>query len=269
MSWSSILAPLGGGTGDAEVLEAAACLAERFGAELAAVYAPPDPADVLPWSGEGFLGGAQMAALDSLRVASDEAEARARSALDRITGARKRFCRLDSPIWASLCAEARFSDLAVFAPDAARGRGLLAEAFQHVLMEERRPVFVRRRRGLDRVAVAWDGGREATRAARVALPWLCTATEVVVIVAPEATPRRFDPRRLQAWFQAHGLSASTEVLNEPGEPGPLVATAVDRVGADVLVAGAFGHPRFQRFIFGGATRSLLASDDGPSLFLTH
>lgn len=269
MTWSNILAPLWGGPGDAEVLQTAEALAARFGAEISAVYAPPDPAEVMPWTGEGFLGTAQITALDSLRVAGEEAEARAHGTLDQVEGARTRFCRLDSPIWASLCAEARFADVTVFTHEAARGRGHLAEAFQHVLMEERGPVFVRRRPGLQRIAVAWDGGREATRAAREALPLLCAASEVTVIVAPEATPRRFDFNRLQAWFRAHRLEAATEVVAGEGEPGPLISTAAERLGAEVLVAGAFGHPRFQRFIFGGATRALLASEDGPSLFLAH
>ncbi len=268
MSWTSILAPLAGGLGDTIVLQAAAIFAERFGAELSAVYAPPEPADVMPWSGEGFLGTAQMAALDSLRTASDEAEARARAALDRVGGMRKRFHRLESPIWSALCEEARFADAAVFTEEAARGRGLLGEAFQHVLLEERRPVFVFRRSGLQRVVVAWDGGREATRAARASLP-LLRAAEVTVLVAPAATPRTFDPYRLEAWFQAQGLQADTQVLAESGEPGPLLSQAVARIGAEVLVAGAFGHPRFQRFVFGGATKSLLNAEDGPSLFLTH
>ena len=36
----------------------------------------------------------------------------------------------------------------------------------------------------------------------------------------------------------------------------------------LLVAGAFGHPRLQEFIFGGTTRTLLNSDE-LSLFLSH
>jgi nucleotide-binding universal stress UspA family protein len=48
----------------------------------------------------------------------------------------------------------------------------------------------------------------------------------------------------------------------------LLLGAANEVGADFLVAGAFGHPRLQEFIFGGTTRSLLNSD-GPSLFLSH
>jgi nucleotide-binding universal stress UspA family protein len=35
-----------------------------------------------------------------------------------------------------------------------------------------------------------------------------------------------------------------------------------------MVAGAFGHPRLQEFIFGGVTRVLLNAER-PSLFLSH
>jgi len=44
--------------------------------------------------------------------------------------------------------------------------------------------------------------------------------------------------------------------------------AARKAQADILVAGAFGHPRLQEFIFGGTTRTLLNSDE-PSLFLSH
>jgi nucleotide-binding universal stress UspA family protein len=39
--------------------------------------------------------------------------------------------------------------------------------------------------------------------------------------------------------------------------------------ANLLVAGAFGHPRLQEYIFGGTTRAFLNATDGPSLFLSH
>ena len=45
--------------------------------------------------------------------------------------------------------------------------------------------------------------------------------------------------------------------------------AAKGVGANLLVAGAFGHPRLQEFIFGGATRTFLNAADAPSLFLSH
>jgi nucleotide-binding universal stress UspA family protein len=37
----------------------------------------------------------------------------------------------------------------------------------------------------------------------------------------------------------------------------------------LMVAGAFGHPRFQRFIFGGTTQTLLDQVSGSALFLSH
>ena len=66
MNWAKIMAPLGGGEGDKAVVVSAATLAKAFDAELAGVYTPADVADVMPWMGEGFLGGVQTTALESL-----------------------------------------------------------------------------------------------------------------------------------------------------------------------------------------------------------
>jgi nucleotide-binding universal stress UspA family protein len=119
------------------------------------------------------------------------------------------------------------------------------------------------------VAVAWDGGREATRSARVAIPWLQRAARVVILAAPAATPRDFDPGRLMEHFAERGVKAEVETMSQSGDPGPILLAAVKAAGASTLIAGAFGHPRFQQFIFGGTTRHLMQAEDGPSLFLTH
>jgi len=271
MSWARIMAPLSGAKGDEPALAAAKALAEPFEAELAAVFAPADAAELMPWMGEGFMGGVQVAALDSLKQASEEAERRARSHFAEIAYAKAEFTALQSPVTAELAMEARLSDVVVFGADAPRGRGPLMEIFQQVLMEERRPALVAR--GVpsldDTVAVAWDGGREATRSARIAAPWLAKAKRVVILAAPHATPRVFDPVRMKALFAQRGVTAEVETLDQPGEPGPVLLSACKRLGARMLVAGAFGHPRFQQFIFGGTTRHLMQAEDGPSLFLTH
>ena len=81
MSWARIMAPLSGGEGDKAVIAAAAKLAEPFGAELAGVYTPADVADVMPWMGEGFLGGVQTTALESLKEAAVVGEKNARAAM--------------------------------------------------------------------------------------------------------------------------------------------------------------------------------------------
>ena len=113
------------------------------------------------------------------------------------------------------------------------------------------------------------GGREATRAARVAIPWLQKAGKVLILAAPAATPRDFDPARLKEHFAERGVTADVETLAHAGDPGPILLSAALAAGADILVAGAFGHPRFQQFIFGGTTRHLMQAEVGPSLLLTH
>jgi hypothetical protein len=72
MSWARIMAPLAGAAADRGLLESARVLAEGFGAELACVHAPADMADLMPWMGEGFMGGVQVTALESLKEAAVE-----------------------------------------------------------------------------------------------------------------------------------------------------------------------------------------------------
>lgn len=273
MSWARIMAPLSGGGDDKAVLAAATALAEPFGAELAGVYTPADVADLMPWFGEGFMGGVQATALESLQEAAAIGEAQARKAFDGATYANKRFQSLQTPVWAQLSAEGRLSDVVVFATEAARGRGPLAESFQQMVADEQRPVLVARP-GLNVsgcTLVAWDGGKEASRAARLATPLLEKASRVVVVAVSKSGGRICDPERLQDYYAHRGVKAEVEHVTAGGsgaEVGRALLEAAARVGAAMLVAGAFGHPRLQEFIFGGTTRTLLNSD-GPSLFLSH
>ena len=166
--------------------------------------------------------------------------------------------------------EGRLSDVVLFDTEAARGRGPLAESFQQIVADEQRPVIVARP-GLKAggvAVVAWDGGKEASRAARTALPLLEKASKVVILSAPGASSRTFDAGRLKDFFAARGVKSEVEMLEGSGDAAALLLAAAVRLSADILVAGAFGHPRLQEYIFGGTTRTLL-NNDGPSLFLSH
>jgi nucleotide-binding universal stress UspA family protein len=271
MSWARIMAPLCGGPGDAAALEAAITLARPFGAEVAGVHAPADISELAPWMGEGFMGGVQAAAIDSLREAAAAGRKAAEAEVAGCGYDKTDFVSMEPPVWAGLALEGRLSDVVVFCQAAAQGRGALAEAFEQIVADEQRPTLVARQ-GLKAggvVAVAWDGGKEASRAARTALPWLQQAAKVVLIGAPEASSRKFDLLRLHAFLAARGVTAQVAPIAEKGDAADLILKTAKTVGADLLVAGAFGHPRLQEFIFGGATRSLLNAADGPSLFLSH
>ena len=270
MSWARIMAPLAGTEGDRALLGSAAVLAAGFDAELACVHAPADMADLMPWMGEGFMGGVQVTALESLKEAAVEGHQVVARMVEDLGYAKAKAVSLDSPVWAGLAMEGRLSDVIVFDSFAARGKGPLAECFQQMIADEQRPVVVARP-GLKVggvALVAWDGGKEASRALRTALPLLQKASSVVVAGAPDASSRAFDLGQLVAFLGARGVTATTKSLAGSGDAAGLLLGAAREVGADFLVAGAFGHPRLQEFIFGGTTRSLL-NGEGPSLFLSH
>jgi len=114
---------------------------------------------------------------------------------------------------------------------------------------------------LNSVVVAWKDTREARRAINDALPLLHKAREVVVVELIEsaadqaaAKTRVDDVARWLVRRQVNASSIATKALI--GVTDRLTILAQDE-GADVIVAGAYGHSRFQEWVFGGVTRDLL------------
>ena len=68
----------------------------------------------------------------------------------------------------------------------------------------------------------------------------------------------------------HG--ASTELVGIEHVPASSIADTLQakarEVGADLLVAGAFGHPKLWEKLLGGVTRDLLDRMDLP-IFMSH
>lgn len=271
MDWARIMVPLaGGGEGDKRALCGGAALAVAFDAQLYCVHAPADLADIAPWMGDGFMGGLQSTAVETMRDAAAEGERLARASVDALGNARSSFVSLRSPVWAALAMAGRLSDVIVFDDVSAKGRGGLYKSFQQIVADEQRPTLVVK--GEFKVggvaAVAWDGGKEASRAMRTALPLLRKASAVIVLTAPAATQRKIDPDQLVGFLSARGVACKVKVLGDTGDAAPALLKGAKDAGADVLVAGAFGHTRLREFVFGGATRAFLGAE-GPSLFISH
>ena len=181
----------------------------------------------------------------------------------------KTFSALSSPVWSARRWRAASRTWLCLTTSTAKGKGLLAESFQQIVADEQRPTIVARA-GLGvggTVAVAWDGGKEASRAARTALPLLQRAGRV--------DPGRaglvgalFRSRPVAAVLQLRGIKSEVQIVTELAIR-PCSLKAAKGVEATPSVAGAFGHPRLQEYIFGGTTRAFLNATDGPSLFLSH
>ncbi|MBE0691709.1 MAG: universal stress protein [Aquamicrobium sp.] len=122
-----------------------------------------------------------------------------------------------------------------------------------------------------RVLVAWKDTREARRAVADAMPFLIRAKEVVVAACAEGDSfkARDGGADVVRFLMKHGATARSEVLvgPSPDVAGALAAKAHD-VGADLIVAGGYGHSRLREWAFGGVTRSLL-SDGTLHRFLSN
>jgi nucleotide-binding universal stress UspA family protein len=220
--------------------------------------------------GEGFMGGVQMAAVESLKEATAAGRQAAQRAFDALSYAPKTFDDLPSPVWMALAMESRLSDVVVFDNTAAKNRGPLSQAFEQIVATEQRPVIVVRP-GLNpfgHVVLAWDGGKEAARAVRTALPLLQRARAVSILTVESPSTRDFVPAQLQTFLAARSVKADVRSVSGPGDAATLLLKTAQEIGASLLVAGAYGHPRLQEFIFGGATRSFLNAE-APALFLSH
>ena len=133
MDWARIMVPLSGGAADTAIAQAGLVLARAFEAELALVHAPADVADLMPWIGDGFMGGVQASAIDSIRDAAAAGQAAARTSGNQLGYDKTTFVSLSSPVWSNLAMEGRLADVVVFDAASARGKGPLAEAFQQIV----------------------------------------------------------------------------------------------------------------------------------------
>jgi nucleotide-binding universal stress UspA family protein len=146
-----------------------------------------------------------------------------------------------------------------------------------VLLEGGRPVLVVPYVGAPEiigtnVVVAWDGGREASRALADALPILVRARKVTVVcLDPSASARGADVLardRLVAYLRRHAVAAQIE-SDAFGEGdigfGDWLLSRVADLGGDLIVMGGYGHSRWREQVLGGATRALLAEMTVPVL----
>jgi nucleotide-binding universal stress UspA family protein len=123
---------------------------------------------------------------------------------------------------------------------------------------------------LERIAVAWDGSREAVRAVHDALPLPRLARSVEILqVIPISGPR--DDSNLDsllAHLANHEIKEAAQIqLINSIKDYAVLQEQIERGGYDLVVMGGYSHPMLE-FIFGGATRSILLSSTIP-VFVSH
>jgi nucleotide-binding universal stress UspA family protein len=174
--------------------------------------------------------------------------------------------------------QARYCDLAVVGLG---GRGTLPldvhDQVARILSASGRPLLVVpqgcRPTSYPRIAIGWQPSANAARAVHDALPLLLRASVIDVLCV--------DPRRgsgahgaepgadIARHLARHGLAVTVHVEDGGGdEPGAVLLRRARELGADLLVAGGYGHSRLHEWALGGTTRHLLMHATLPVL-LAH
>ncbi len=273
MSYREILVHL-----DAEPVSAAGnrrrqyaiSLAAAFKAHLTGLVFNLEP--VVPWVG---LGSLPADFLESLRQETTEAAQLAAGAFTSAAHAEAVECEpriVHARLGAApdhLSSHGRVSDLIVLGQRAAeRTLEFQDELIKAALFESGRPALIVPYAGyedvsFDRIIVAWDGGREAARAAHDALPFLTRARSVEVLVIGDRSiaSRSEEPGADLAHHLArHGVNVTAKRVSAADiDIGNAVLSHAADYGADLLVMGGFARPRLRQLILGGMTRSILDS----------
>ena len=123
------------------------------------------------------------------------------------------------------------------------------------------------------VLVAWDGSAEASRALRMAVPWLRRASAVYLACVKEKGARTDDadlpPLKGAEYLSRHGIEAQVvELARAERRVADVLRDAARHRECGLIVMGAYGHWRLAERIFGGVTRQMLTDVDMP-LFMTH
>ena len=241
-------------------LKLAAGLAARFDARLIGVAAEEF---ILPYYGDmsGYVD-AGIVDLERKRIDDDlkGAEKLFNAAMGAKIKSEWRAATARPEDW--IVRQARAVDIAIMGkPAAAKSGGSLGAMPGEVVMQAGRPLLIVPQ-GVSALAassivIAWKDTREARRAVLDAMPLLVRAEQVVIAVAgtESADDGADDVLRL---IQGHGVvkAAVRRAKKGPSASGELMKVA-DQVGADLIVAGAYGHSRAREWAFGGVTAELL------------
>lgn len=256
-------------------LDVALSLAGKFDAHTVALYSVPAP--IIPTGYVDFIP-AGVIEQEMARVKERAAQAKAATLkFAQKAGRNLEWREADGPEISNLIEQGHYSDLVIVDQKDPMDEGLPGTMVlsAHVALGVGRPVLCVPYVGQyptigQRVLIAWNGTREATRAAHDALPFLKKAEQVIVFsVNPEDSTYHYPGADLATHLARHGVKVEAKhTVAKDIKVGDALLGAVSDFGVDLMVMGAYGHSRLRELAFGGATRSILETMTVP-VILSH
>lgn len=268
-------------------LRLAVDLAARHGSRLTAIF-------VREWSLAqlaerstaelGLVSGKELGHLyERVEASIDGAAERLRSVLDGLAreyGLAAKWLSVDGPASVVVAQHARYADLCILGGDAPPNISSGSYSFsEQMLFVTGRPVLFIPAVGsfemLGRhIAVAWNSSRAAARAVNDALPLIERSEHATVLTVNFGDFMEqngaLPADQLVEHLRLHGaLTDLVRLENVPVKSvGDVLQAKAQELGADLIVAGAFGHPRLWEKLLGGVTRDLLDRMRLP-IFMSH
>jgi len=179
----------------------------------------------------------------------------------------------------ALMLQSRYCDLLVAGQEDVRDDGLLAPAVLPGTLVTRavRPVLLvppsaPAKAHFGTIMVAWNGSPGISRAIAFAMPLISRAEKIVVAVCnPEF--ERIDAggepgADLATWLARHHPNVEVVRRDSRDDTDAALTGLADEVGADLMLAGAYGHSRLHEWVLGSTTRGLIERTRIP-LLMTH
>jgi len=269
-TYATVLVHAEPGLASTHRVEAAARLARNLDARLIGLGAETFDPGIYSAGAFGSYGGAELAGMVQDQITKNIAAAEEAFRRDA-AGADIDWRTIQDYPRRALANTAHAADLVVVSPKNSRGDMISADPAD-VVMNAGRPVLVvpegRSHLVGMSVSIAWKNSRECRRALSDALPFLQRAEQVVVhaVVKPDmADAAAFETDDVVTNLKRHGVDARSLVTSIESEA---VEEELERVaslnGADLIVAGAYGHSRLREWAFGGVTDHFLHR---PSCFV--
>jgi len=288
MTIRKIIAPLTGGERDRVVLASAFAAAKPFGAHVVGLFVRPDPAEAMPFFGEGVSAVVVQEIADVAREAADSAAALAHASLHTVAeaedvllvetprhaeGVSASFRDVQGNFTDRVTEAARLSDLVVLGPLNEGDKPGLTEAFETTLVQTGRPVLLTAiappRDFGGKTALAWDGSLSCAHAAIAALPYLALASEVELLSVRRDASEENSLPQIHEYLALHGIACTDRVTDAGTRPvGEVLLEAAQAGGSELIVLGGYGHSRLREFFGGGVTRHVVSHATIP-LFLVH
>jgi len=263
------------------VLQSAVLVARRFGSYMEGLHVRPDFAGSIAASGMGA-----PYVIEEFRREDWEGIQRAHKTFGNFM--REREIAVDTEAdashpWACFRAEAppgdefigqhaRLFDLSVVGQPSRGATPPRMAVLETLLFDSGRPVLVvppnpPARIG-ETVVIAWNASTETARTVAFARPLIERANRVIVLTVEGGMVPGPLGGELVRYLSRAGISAQALHVQQHHGIGETILEQTHKLGADLLIKGAYTQSRLRQMILGGATRHILSMANVP-VFMAH